>query len=168
MMEGLHSLEEGRAVLPFVRQFYGVPSSYLWEDDGGVTHIVTQGEGGEEGDALMPLLFYWVNMELCSLWLLQCCRANVCLPFLMTFMWCARPRECLSCTAVCDQLCGTSPASANAGKTQLWNRAGEEPPGCQHLTVEARLVDPTAVVWKGGEDVPQGSRGIPRHSIGPV
>ena len=25
---------------------------------------------------------------------------------------------------------------------------------------EARLADPTAVVWKGGEDVPQGSRGI--------
>ena len=38
------------------------------------------------------------------------------------------------------------------------NRAGEEPPGCQHLTVEARLADPTAVVWKGGEDVPQVSR----------
>ena len=27
MMEGLHSLEEGRAVLPFVRQFYGVPEA---------------------------------------------------------------------------------------------------------------------------------------------
>ena len=27
----------------------------------------------------------------------------------------------------------------HAGKTQLWNRAREEPPGCQHLIVEARL-----------------------------
>ena len=51
-------------------------------------------------------------------------------------------------------------AHSSLGFRSYWNRAGEEPPGCQYLTVEARLADPTAVVWKGGEDVPQGSRGI--------
>ena len=44
-------------MLPFVRLFYGTPSSYLWEDDAGTVHRVRQGEGGEQGDALMPLLF---------------------------------------------------------------------------------------------------------------
>ena len=43
--------------LPFVLQFYGSPSSYLWEDSDGVVHEVLQGEGGEQGDALMPALF---------------------------------------------------------------------------------------------------------------
>ena len=43
--------------LPFVRQFYGNSSRYLWEDDEGVVHVIDQGEGGEEGDPLMPLLF---------------------------------------------------------------------------------------------------------------
>ena len=46
----------GQAV-PFVRMFYGSPSSYMWEDASGVTHTITQSEGGEQGDPLMPLLF---------------------------------------------------------------------------------------------------------------
>ena len=45
------------AVLPFVRMFYGAPSSYLCEDSAGTVHTIRQGEGGEQGDALMPLLF---------------------------------------------------------------------------------------------------------------
>ena len=44
-------------MLPFVLQFHGSPSSYLWEDSEGVVHEVLQGEGGEQGDALMPALF---------------------------------------------------------------------------------------------------------------
>ena len=32
---------------PFVRQFHGHPSQYLWEDDARVTHTIPQGEGGE-------------------------------------------------------------------------------------------------------------------------
>ena len=41
-------------ILPFVRQFYGCPSR---EDDLGNVHEVAQGEGGEQGDPLMPALF---------------------------------------------------------------------------------------------------------------
>ena len=29
----------------------------LWEDDGGEVHTIPQGEGGEQGNPLMPLLF---------------------------------------------------------------------------------------------------------------
>ena len=57
MLGKLHSLPKASGVLPFVRQFYGRPSNYLWEDDEGKTHDISQGEGGEQGDALMPLLF---------------------------------------------------------------------------------------------------------------
>ena len=57
MMSGLLEVEGGASALSFVRQFYGSPSTYLWDDDDGVTHEIAQGESGEHGDALMPLLF---------------------------------------------------------------------------------------------------------------
>ena len=44
-------------MLPFVRQFCGTPSTYLWQDDDGTVHDLQQGEGGEQGDALVPALF---------------------------------------------------------------------------------------------------------------
>ena len=39
-----------------VRLFYGQLSRYLWEDESGNVHHTHQGEGGEQGDAFMPLL----------------------------------------------------------------------------------------------------------------
>ena len=57
MLSGLLNVEGGGQALPFVRMFYSSPSSYSWEDSCGVSHTIRQGEGGEQGDALMPLLF---------------------------------------------------------------------------------------------------------------
>ena len=57
ILSGLLNVEGGNQALPFVRMFYGSPSSYSWEDSCGVSHTIRQGEGGEQGDALMPLLF---------------------------------------------------------------------------------------------------------------
>ena len=56
MLEALMEMESGSQVLPFVRMFHGSHSTYLWEE-AGVVHTVEQGEGGEQGDVLMPLLF---------------------------------------------------------------------------------------------------------------
>ena len=44
-------------MLPFVRLFYSDPSMFLWEDDMETVHHILQGEGGKQGDPLMPLLF---------------------------------------------------------------------------------------------------------------
>ena len=55
MMQGLREVK--KEALPFVRLFYGQPSTYLWEDDDNIVHSIPQGEGGEQGDPLMPLLF---------------------------------------------------------------------------------------------------------------
>ena len=57
MLEGLLRMEDGDQLVLFVRCFYGSPSTCLWEDEMGVTHETHQGEGGEQGDPLMPLLF---------------------------------------------------------------------------------------------------------------
>ena len=57
MLGKLHATPELQTLLPFVRLFYGEASEYLWTDDGGTTHHIPQGEGGEQGDPLMPALF---------------------------------------------------------------------------------------------------------------
>ena len=48
MLEGLRSVDGGSSALPFVLQFYGNLSSYLWTNDSGVTHGIWQGEGGSK------------------------------------------------------------------------------------------------------------------------
>ena len=56
-MEGLLRMEQGDQILPFVWCFYGSSSTYLWEDETGNVQDIPQGEGGEQGDPLMPFLF---------------------------------------------------------------------------------------------------------------
>ena len=57
MIAGLERVPGGSAASRFVRLFHSEPSAYLWEDAEGVVHTIHQGEGGEQGDPLMPLLF---------------------------------------------------------------------------------------------------------------
>ena len=57
MLDGLSNVNGGNAVLPFVLQFCAQPSGCHWKDDEGHNHVMHQGEGGEQGDALMPMLF---------------------------------------------------------------------------------------------------------------
>ena len=57
MLAGWVEVAGGEQVLPHVRLFHGSPSEDMWEDENGTTQIIPQGEGGEQGDALMPLLF---------------------------------------------------------------------------------------------------------------
>ena len=57
MMTALRDAPGCDRALPFVLQFYGRPSMYFWEDDLGEVHEILQGEGGEQGDPLMPALF---------------------------------------------------------------------------------------------------------------
>ena len=57
MLEALHARPELQPLLPSARQFYATPSSCTWVDASGTSHTVTQGEGGEQGDPLMPGLY---------------------------------------------------------------------------------------------------------------
>ena len=45
MLEGLLTVERSDSAMPFVLQFCGSASSYLWEDDEGVVHTIVQAEG---------------------------------------------------------------------------------------------------------------------------
>ena len=55
MLEALHARPELQ--LPYGRQFYATPSSYTWVDASGTFHTISQGEGGEQGDPVMPGLY---------------------------------------------------------------------------------------------------------------
>ena len=44
MMEGVLRMEDGDQILPFVRMFYGSPSTFLSEDEIGITQSIPQGE----------------------------------------------------------------------------------------------------------------------------
>ena len=50
-------------LVPHVRMLYGHQSHFLWTDDAGTTHTIEQGEGGEQGDPLMPALFALAQHE---------------------------------------------------------------------------------------------------------
>lgn len=56
-LQALHDDPQLANLLPLVRKLYTTPSTYLWTDDKGEVHEVHQGEGGEQGDPLMPALY---------------------------------------------------------------------------------------------------------------
>ena len=54
MLQGLMGMDGGDRILPFVRMFYGEPSTFLWEDDLGGVHHILQGEGGNKAIPSCP------------------------------------------------------------------------------------------------------------------
>jgi len=57
LFEALLADERLSDLVPFVRQWYSTPSRFLWRDSEGTAEEILQGDGGEQGDALMPALF---------------------------------------------------------------------------------------------------------------
>ena len=57
MLGALRNLPTANVILPFVSMFYGKKSTYLWTDEESIVHYIEQGDGGEQGDPLMPALF---------------------------------------------------------------------------------------------------------------
>ena len=55
MLQGLLTVPEANCCLPFVRQFYTAPSTYIWHDSAGQPHPIVQAEGGEQGDDGSPV-----------------------------------------------------------------------------------------------------------------
>ena len=142
MLESLAQVSGGIAVLPFVRVFHSSPSAYLWED--GTVHTIRQGEGREQGDASMPLLF--------------CLGQHAALEAIQREL---NPNEKLF--AFLDDLHLVSKPDGvgafMAAKTHVWNRAGSKPKACDVLQRVAEAEDPDARVWRGAE-VPTEEQGI--------
>ena len=139
-LEGLLSMEGGDQILPFARLFYGTTSTYLWEDEMGNTQEIPQGDGGEQGDPLTPMLFSLGEhpaLEAIRRRLLDD-ETVVCLP----------DRVCAVLAIMAEDLARHAHISIHHGKTQVWNRGGIAPEGIEELTRLARLVKPEAIVWR--------------------
>ena len=128
-------------MLPYVMLAYGSQSVYWWRDDSHVLHEIAQGEGGEQGDALIPMLF--------SLGLDQSLRIaqsrlqenETLLAYLDDLYILTTPERAYDAYNIVTQTvyesCGILP---NLGKAVCWNKAGTPPPRIEELGPE---------VWKG-------------------
>ena len=126
MLQALSSTPGANVCLPFVRQFYSDPSRFVWHDADGQAHLISQAEGGEQGDPLMPALFaLGQHAALAEV------RRQL------------RPDECLLATSpertrvVFDLLSlhlhRHAHIQLHRGKTRVWNASGLEPPGIREL-----------------------------------
>ena len=160
MLEALFEVTGGSAALPFVRLFYGQPSRYLWDDQFGVVHNVDQGEGGEQGDAMMPLLFalgQHAALEAVQRRLLEGERLFAFLDDVYVLTTTIRVGDVYR--ALQEELFRHCRIRIHVGKTQVWNAAGIRPPACDMLERIAQASDSEARVWRGSE-VPTSERGV--------
>ena len=154
MLEALVRMPGGSQILPFVRLFYGRPSQYLWEDNEEVVHRIAQGEGGEQGDALMPLLFSLGQHAALEAVKARMLDGEVLLAFLDDVYVITTPERVGDVyVALQEELYRHARIRIHVGKTQVWNAAAERPDACEVLERVAQVEDPSARVWKGS-DIP--------------
>jgi len=134
MLGKLHKLPSARAVLAFVRLSYAQLSKYAWLDDQGQEHIVEQGEGGEQGDPLMPMLFCLGIHESLTRVRAHLLPGEHLFAYLDDVYAVAAPERIRT---IYDLLAAALDEGAciqlHTGKTRVWNRAGVKPPDLDDL-----------------------------------
>ena len=125
MLEGLLRMERGDQIIPFVRMFY---SAYLWEDETGTARDIPQGEGGEQSDHLMPLLFALGLHRALTAVRGRLLPSEMVFAFLDDMYVICSPHRVLQVHRILEEeLRNHAQISLHHGKTQVWNRAGVPP-----------------------------------------
>ena len=152
MLQELLQLPTANRCIPFVRMFYGQQSQFVWHDTQGHAHVITQAEGGEQGDPLMPALFALGQRPA----LREVQRQSAPNEYLMAFLddiyvavtpQRVRPVYDLLATHLHHHAC----IHLNQGKTRVWNAAGAEPPNIASLGPD---------VWVGNPNLPATHQGL--------
>ena len=154
MLQGLLAVPEANCCLPFVRQFYTTPSTYIWHDATGQPHPIVQTEGGEQGDPLMPALFSLALGQRAALQTVQAeLEAGETIFAFLDDIYCILPPDRVR--PVYDLLAHHLHAQAhirlNSGKTRIWNASGQQPPNIENLGPE---------VWVGNTSHPRHEQGL--------
>ena len=159
MMSAVHRMPDGHTLLPFVLQFYGHHSTHLWEDEEGVVHEIRQGEGGEQGDPLMPALFTVGQHQALEAIQGSLQPSEILMAFLDDVYVTTLPDRVATVEqSVGIQLWDHPRIQVNQGKSQVWNRCGERPLNCEHLFHKA---DGTPNdVWRGDPGLPSHKQGV--------
>ena len=138
MLEGVRGVD--KQVLPFATLIYGQQSQHFWENDSGEVHIVFQGEGSEQEDAMMPLLFSLSSMppsKMCpAVWSL----ANTCSLSCDIYVVSKLGRVGRIHDLLAAALWRHSGIQIHHGKTQVWNRARIRPDVCDSLERAAQVL----------------------------
>ena len=131
------------------------------DDDDGETREIRQGEGGEQGDPLMPMLYVLGQHQALRSVQFRLRPHERLLAFHDDVYAVAQPERIVAVHRILgEELWQHSRIRINAGKTQIWNRGGHVPSGYETLLNEARAINPHAEVWFGGSDRPPEERGI--------
>ena len=134
MLEGLRRVPGGDQVLLFVLMFYGTPATYWWNDSKGDLHQIEQGEGGEQGDALMPLLFSLGQHQALEAVQRQLRSDERLFAFLDDIHTVTSPDRVGPVYKILQrELWNHSRIRIHCGKTQVWNSAGVRPEACDTL-----------------------------------
>ena len=114
--------------------YYGTTSQYVWHDSTGRSHTIEQGEGGEQGDSLMPALFSIGMAEALRNAQTTLQPNETLLAYLDdTYILSTPDRALTAYTSVTTTLRNHTGIDSNLGKTVCWNKAGLEPPGMSSL-----------------------------------
>ena len=129
----------------FVRCFHVSPSTHLWEDEMGATKDITQGEGGEQGDRLMPPLFalgQHAALEVVQTRLLECEKLFSSLDDVHII---CQPHHVADVHAILEE--------------ELFNHA-VVPAGVAEFIAAARQVKEDAIVWRSDPELRPEQQGV--------
>ena len=160
MLRGLLERPALRPLLPYVRQFYAESSSYTWYDDARHGHRIQQGEGGEQGDPLMPALCALAQHPALAELQGQLLPGEAVFAFLDDIYVVAEPERVRPLLdALSAALWEHARDRLHAGKTRIWNAAGEEHPSIADLAAagSAGSSDPA---WVGDWSLPPDQQGL--------
>ena len=160
MLQALLEIDGGDQIMPFVRQLYGRPSIHCgrmrWE-----RFMIAQGEGGEQGDPLMPLLFSLGQHAALAAVNARLQDGERLFAYLIHVI--SSPCRVLEVHRVLqEELWAHARIRIHHGKTQLWNRGGSDRDCRAHLCCA-----PHAVVWKSDPEMPLSQNGL-RVLGGPI
>ena len=152
MLQGLRDTPEANRCLPYVRLWYATESEYVWHDAQGQHHTVIQGEGGEQGDPLMPALFSLGQQPALRAVQAQLLPGETLYAYLDDIYVVVQPHRV---RPVYDLLAHHLETHArirlNQGKTRVWNRGGLQPPDTDTLGPET---------WVGNRNLPAEQQGL--------
>ena len=159
MFRGLADMADGEKIIPFVKQFYDSPSTFLWENDTRDVRRVRQGEGGKQGDPLMFLFSLSQHRAMVAVQAELKEGKRLFAFFDRHYVVCS-PDRIGQIYLLEEQLKVKTGMSIHQRKTKLWNAAGCKPAMADMLTVVAKRRSPEAVVWRGDQGLPKSEQGM--------
>ena len=117
------------ALVPLVRMFYARTSRFLWTDAENVTWPIEQGEGGEQGDALMPALYALAQHRALVVAQGQLQAGEHVFAFLDDlYVVSSRERAVSAYMVVSKAVSEHAGVKSHQGKLRMWSRAGGPAP----------------------------------------